>query len=191
MILKILKRLTRNQKGVAALEFAASLPLLFLLMFSVIEVTRFILVAQMVTNVSRTMADLTAQGGVTNKADLDNLLSAVEFVAKPFDVQKDGRVIVTAINQPITVGATANINWQECQGDQTTEVSQIGIPGNVPTVPNGIIRPGFTVIAAETYYNFEPLLFSWIMPATQIYRANYFRTRLGGLTSLPGGGTSC
>jgi hypothetical protein len=189
MICRILKRLIRNQKGVAALEFAASLPLIFLLMFSVIEVTRFILVAQMVTNVARTMADLPAQGGVTNKADLDNLLNAVEFVAKPFDMQTDGRVIVTAINQATTPGASANINWQECKGD-LTEISLIGIPGNVPTAPAGIIRPGFTVIAAEAFYNFEPLLFSWIMPPTQIYRANYYRTRLGGLTTLPGG-TGC
>ncbi|MDH3240082.1 MAG: pilus assembly protein [Alphaproteobacteria bacterium] len=186
MICRILKGLKRNEKGVAALEFAISLPLIFLLMFSVIEVTRFILVAQMVTNVSRTVADLTAQGGVTSKADLDNLLDAVEFVAQPFDMQADGRVIVSAINQAITPGANPNINWQECQGDQIGDASQIGIPGNVPTVPNGIIRPGFTVIAAEAYYNFEPLLFAWIMPPTKIYRANYFRTRLGGLTALPG-----
>ena len=107
MICRILKLLKRDQRGVAALEFAASLPLLFLLMFSVIEVTRFILVAQMVTNVARTVADLSAQGGVTDKTDLDNLLDAVEFVARPFDMQTDGRVIVSAINQATTPADSA------------------------------------------------------------------------------------
>ncbi len=184
---RLITRLKRNQRGVAALEFAASLPLIFLLMFSVIEVTRFILVAQMVTNVSRTMADLTSQGEELTTTQLADLFAAVTFVARPFDVQTDGRVIVTSISQGTAPGDTPAINWQECQGDQTSEISQIGIPGNLPTVPNGIIRPGFTIIAAETYYNFEPLLFSWIMPATQIYRANYFRARLGALNSLPGG----
>ena len=91
---RFLSRLKRNQKGVAALEFAVSLPLIFLLMFSTIEVTRYILVAQMVTNVSRTMADLTSQGETLSASELADLFAAVSFVSQPFDVETDGRVIV-------------------------------------------------------------------------------------------------
>lgn len=182
MTIKFLNRLKSNRKGVAALEFAASLPLIMLLIFGVIEVTRFILVAQMVTNVSRTVADLTSQGGVTDLTSLERMLDAVEFVARPFDIQTDGRVIVSSISES---GGSPDMNWQHCKGGLTT-ASNIGIPGNLPTLPNGIVRSGFTLIAAEAFYNFEPLMFDWIMPPTQIYRANFFRTRLGTLTSLPG-----
>jgi Flp pilus assembly protein TadG len=186
---RFLSRLKRNQKGVAALEFAISLPLIFLLLFGVIEVTRFILVAQMVTNASRTMADLASQGETMDATELNDLFQAVRFVARPFDMQTSGKVFVSSVTRA-DLASPPEMNWQECQGD-LTETSNIGIPGNTPTLPTGFtVRPGYTVIASEAFYDFEPILFTWIMPPTRIYRANYFRARLGALTSLSGG-TGC
>lgn len=184
-----LSRLRRSQKGVAAIEFAASLPLIFLLLFGVIEVTRFILVAQMVTNVARTMADLSSQGETMTSDELNSLFDAVTFVAKPFDMVTDGKVFVSAVSKPDSASPD-EMDWQACKGD-ISATSNIGIPGNTPNLPTGFtVRPGFTVIIGEAFYDFKPLLFSWIMPPTQIYRASFFRARLGALTSISGG-VSC
>ena len=158
MMRGFLKRLKRSQKGVAAIEFAASLPLIFLLLFGVIEVTRFILVAQMVTNVTRTLADLTSQGETMTSDELNALFSAVEFVAKPFDMANDGKVFVSAVTRADS-SSQPEMEWQACQGSLSA-TSNIGIPGNLPNLPTGFtVRPGFTVIAAEAFYDFEPLLF--------------------------------
>jgi len=183
MVSRLIKRLKRNQRGVAAIEFGLSLPFLVLLMFGVVEITRFILVAQMVTNVSRTMADLSSQGKTMTSAELTSLFSAIKFVAKPFDIQADGKVIVSSIS---VVGSdTPDMNWQQSHGDLVGVSSAIGIPGNLLTLPNGFtVREGYTVIAAEAFYDFNPIAFTWIVPPRRVYRASFFRARLGALTSL-------
>jgi Flp pilus assembly protein TadG len=182
-MLRFIKRLKRNQRGVAALEFALSLPLLILLMFGVVEITRFILVGQMVTNVSRTMADLSSQGKTMTEAELTSLFSATKFVAKPFDMQTNGKVIVSSIS--VTGGGSPDMNWQRSHGDLAGVSSAIGIPGNSLILPPGFtVREGYTVIAAEAYYDFSPIVFSWITPPRRLYRASYFRARLGALTTL-------
>ena len=63
--------------------------------------------------------------------------------------------------------------------------SAIGIPGNSLILPTSFtVREDYTVIAAEAYYDFSPIVFSWITPRRGMYRASYFRARLGTLTTL-------
>jgi len=41
-----------------------------------------------------------------------------------------------------------------------------------------------TIIAAEVYYEFKPLLIGTLMPAHKVYHRAFFRTRLGALNAL-------
>ena len=186
MVSRLIRRLRRNQRGVAALEFALSLPIIITLMIGVMEVTRFILVVQMVANVSRTMADLSSQGKEMTFAELSSAFAAIKFVAKPFDMQVDGKVFVSSIS--VVGGGSPDMNWQECTGDLGSAISAVGIPGNTLALPPGFtVREGYTVIVSEAYYDFKPILINWILPPRRIYRASFFRARLGALTTLVGG----
>ena len=171
LIYRLIRRLKCNQRGVAALEFALTLPIIVTLMIGVMEVTRYVLVVQMVANVSRTMADLSSQGKEMAFAELSSAFAAIKYVAKPFDMQADGKVFVSSIS--VVGGNPPDMNWQECTGDLGSAASAIGMPGNTLTLPTGFtVREGYTVIVSEAYYDFNPILINWILPPRRIYRAS-------------------
>lgn len=183
MILRFANLLKRDRRGVAAVEFAIVLPFLVLLLFGIVEGVRFVLVAQTLTNVGRTMADLVSQGETLSSAELNSLYAAVEHVAGSIDVNASGVVIISSIS--VEDGNPPRINWQRARGDLSTVTSAIGTPGSNLSLPTGFsVTPGYTLITAEVYYDFEPLFFAWIIPPTRLYRVSYFRARRGSLASL-------
>ena len=183
MMLRLIKRLKRDRRGVAALEFALALPLLTLLVFGAVEVSRYVLAAQAVNNVARSMADLASQGKTMTNAELNSLFAAVKYVAQPFDMQAGGKVFVSSLSK--TGVSPTVMNWQESRGDLTGVSSLIGTPGSSPALPTGFaVTNGYTVVAVEAYYDFSPLLIDFIIPSQRLYRAAFFRARLGALTSL-------
>lgn len=82
----------RDEKGIAALEFALLLPVMLALYFGVLEVSRLTRASQKVAQVADTIADLTArkltggnspgQAGITN-ADLVDIFSAANMIIAP------------------------------------------------------------------------------------------------------------
>jgi hypothetical protein len=116
-------------------------------------------------------------------AELNSLFAAVKYVAQPFDMQAGGKVFVSSLSK--TGVSPTVMNWQESRGDLTGVSSLIGTPGSSPALPTGFaVTNGYTVVAVEAYYDFTPLLIDFIIPSQRLYRAAFFRARLGALTSL-------
>ncbi len=115
----------RNQSGLAALEFALVLPVLILLVLGGYEGWRMILAGQRADMVAYTLSDLASRlTNGTTEDDLTNMLIGGSMVAKPYDVAKDGRVIISAVD----ASAGRNILWQRCWGTKTL-ASSLGSEG--------------------------------------------------------------
>jgi hypothetical protein len=114
-----------NQSGLAALEFAFVLPLLILLVLGGYEGWRVILAGQRADMVAYTLSDLASR--LTNGANEDDLTSMLiggSMVAKPYDMGKDGRVILSAVD----ASGGREILWQRCWGTKTL-ASDLGVEG--------------------------------------------------------------
>jgi Flp pilus assembly protein TadG len=115
----------RNQSGVAALEFAIVLPVLILLVLGGYEGWRMVLAGQRADMVAYTLSDLASRlTNGTNEDDLTSMMIGGSMVAKPFDIGKDGRVIVSAVD----ASAGRKILWQRCWGTQPL-ASSLGLEG--------------------------------------------------------------
>ncbi|HEX2115596.1 MAG TPA: TadE/TadG family type IV pilus assembly protein [Alphaproteobacteria bacterium] len=184
-----LRRLSSDIRGSFLAEFAAAMPVLVLLFLGGIEVSRFALLNQKMDRVATAMGDLVAQAETLSETELNQLFLAVNHVASPFDIMGNGTVIVSSMSipPPARVGDPPNppkITWQRKTGSLIAS-SQIGAQGARPTLPAGLtLADKQTIIAAEVYYEFRPMLISALVPGQEIYHRAFFRPRLGALTAL-------
>jgi Flp pilus assembly protein TadG len=105
------------RRGAAVVEFAVLAPLLFLLIFGMIEYGRMVMVQQLITNASREGARVAILDGMTNADVIDavqeKLGSAVPCLDS--DVVTDPADITTAIggaSVTVSVGVNfADVSW--------------------------------------------------------------------------------
>jgi hypothetical protein len=111
---------------------------------------------------------------------LQDVFAAAAEVAKPFDLKVDGRAIVTSITNPNDDGTT--IAWQRQSPHGIDVTSEIGAAGDTPTLPNDFaVSANENIIAAECFFNFEPIIGFIIRGEQHIYTRAFQRPRLGTL----------
>jgi hypothetical protein len=84
-------------------------------------------------------------------------------------------------------GQTPKINWQRSGGGTGSGTSLIGAPGQNANLPTGfVVRDGESLIVAEVFYNFTPILNFPMVPVTakELYSEGMFRPRFSALTSI-------
>ncbi len=187
-LLRITNRLTRDQSGLAYLEFALCLPFILALLMGAIEVTRYMLIAQKVEKVAVTVSDVVSQGTTISVAELNNILTAAEQVMQPYSFGANGFVIISSVRQN---GAPTGMNppqvtWQYTGGGSWTQASQVGTVGNPASLPPSIsLNDKDNIIIAEVFYNFTPLVpLNGVITTTSIYKLGLFKPRLGDLSTL-------
>ena len=178
----LLARLLRDRTGGALIELAAVAPVLVLLTMGGVEVARLALLHQKLDRVAASLGDLVSQADGISAAQVDQLFAAVAPVAWPFTLGADGVVIVTSLGE---AGGAVQVNWQRQGGGTLAENSAFGAAGATATLPDGLVmRSGDTLIAAEVWFDFRPVLFAAVAPPARLYHRALFRPRLGALTTL-------
>jgi len=176
-----LRRFRRDNRGSLVLEMALAIPVLAALLFSGVEVTRYVLVNQKIERTSATMSDLVSQSRSLSTAQLDSLIGAARHVMEPYDVAANGLVVVSSISNS---GSGAVIDWQHAVGGGDGS-SQFGAPGGSPSLPSGfVVREGENVIVTEVFYDYTPLMTHAVFEAKTVYNFAVFRPRNTTLDEL-------
>lgn len=166
----LLRRFTRNQSGVSAVEFALLLPLMITLYLGGVEITQAVSVDRKVTLVSFTVADLTAQATIVSTADMVNILSAASAVAAPY---KAANLQVTVSSVLIDANGTATVAWSEATANATKR------SGDVTSVIPAALRVANTsLIWGEAKYSYTPAVGHVITGTLTLGDQIYMRPRL-------------
>jgi Flp pilus assembly protein TadG len=174
-----LARIFRDCSAQAMVEFVFVVLILVVLMFGLIDFSRFISTRQTLINVSREGSNLALR-----QTDLSNAVVAVVQSASSLTINNagagpKGRVIITEVTNN---GTATIITGQYAQGGLTSVSSKIGTGVNTPvTMPAGITgipQPNDKVYITEVYYTFQPItpigqLLKFALP-TQFYDVAYF-----------------
>lgn len=162
-----LNRLARDQRGISLVEFALMLPLFVGSIFAMLELSQYIVATQRMQRISANMGDLVAQSGTASlgasETQINDILSAMQYAAKPFKLKERGRVIVTAVQGQKDPGNNNQIRnrklWHRCDGQLTSKPNKI--PGAVNTwitLPTGrTLLEGEILIYSQLDYEFESL----------------------------------
>lgn len=184
-LLKWLRRgLIQDRRGTVMVEFAIALPILMFVMLAGVDLVRFAMLQQKLNRAATTMGDLIAQYEDITETQISQIFLAMEHIVKPFPMGASGRVIVSSISR-VDDGSPVTVSWQRFGGGTATATSSFGAEGSNATLPAGFtVLAGENVIAAEVFYDFEPLLFEVALPSRRVEHSSFFRPRFGALSAI-------
>jgi Flp pilus assembly protein TadG len=181
----LISRLRRNEQGVAAVEFALIVPIMFLLLAGALEFSQAITVDRRVTQVASSTADLVARvDKFNNNGEIDNILKIIEQLFSPYDVAPL-TVSVISVQAKAKSGNPAvtemRVSWSRDTKGQIPYTANT-IYGHIPA---GLLAQGESVIVGEANYTYTPLLFKYfIMEAFGMQERFYLKPRQKACVSL-------
>jgi len=164
-------------------EFALILPIMMLLLATLFELGRYIIIKQTAVNLTRETGMLAVRRvDGTTATNFPNVMAAASLIATPVNLTNDGRIYVAQIsrrqsdNQPIIVqyGALGNLPAK-------AKVLTAGL-GGVATLPASVaLQSNQVMYVVETYLRFVPVMqfgFVNLVPVTGesncVYDTAYF-----------------
>jgi Flp pilus assembly protein TadG len=178
----LLKRLKRDDKGVAAVEFAMLVPAMLALYFGGVELSQVIAADRKTTLIARTLSDLVSQGTVISDQEMSNIMNATVAVATPYPVA-NLRVVVSSIT--VDGNRRATVAWSE--SCRTTRRAN----GQVVTLPAGLDTPNQSLILAEVQYQYTPTVGYVVTGPITVSDRIYMRPRLVQAVTRGGTASSC
>ncbi len=181
---KFMLRLRKDERGLAFLELAYSVPILVVLLLGGVEISRYVFVHQKLERAAVTMADLLSQAYTVSEGELAGLFEASLYVMAPFDMAGSGYMVASSIASE--GGGAATIMWQRTLGNAGGEGgSKFGAEGETAQLPPDFsVREGESTIAAEAYYTYKPLFFDFLLSPKIIQASALFRPRFADLTEI-------
>jgi Flp pilus assembly pilin Flp len=184
-IKRFLRRFLRSRCGIAATEFALTVPIWSTLLLGTADGSYCMIINQRVDRIAYTVTDIVTQQQTISLAQLGTIVDAAGQLMQPFTFGAQGVVIVSSIYKPS--GKTPVMEWQYTGGGTLSRASKMGKPGGALTLPNGLVlNDNDNVIISEVYYVFTPLFINaGILGAGDIYRVAIYKPRLSQLTTPP------
>lgn len=183
-------RLARDTRAVSMLEFALMLPIFLGFVLTGVEFANYVMANNRVQRLAAMSADLVAQSGTGQvgvaEGQIYDLFSALDLTARPFDLRRFGRVVITGV-QGVDTNSDGTIDnkilWQRFEGDFIVP-PMLGCNRNtgVATLPQNrrMIRDEI-LFHVQVSYRYQPIFstlpFRWLTLPTSFTRSAMFRAR--------------
>ncbi|MEW9807279.1 TadE/TadG family type IV pilus assembly protein [Mesorhizobium marinum] len=160
-ILDHARRLRRDRRGVAALEFALIVPLLLMLYFVTMEVAQAIEANKKVGRVGSMVADLVTQQQTMSKTELEGIMRIGEATLQPYN-RSAPNIEITAIE--VTDEATPKIQvvWsRKLVNGSFSAGKTVGTP---VVIPPALRIKGSFLVRADATLAYQPVI-TWAASA--------------------------
>ena len=163
-LLSFMKRrsLNRDDRGIAAVEFGLTAPVLLILTLGGLEFAHFVIAHHQVRQIAAMTADNASRLRTQmSEAYVNQLFVGVDKAGAGLKFKERGRAILSSI-QNNNAGTGQWIRWQRCFG-QLSRVSAFGPTDTgrnddtLPTVDGLEAQAGSAIMMAEARYMYQPL----------------------------------
>ncbi|MFS0736267.1 TadE/TadG family type IV pilus assembly protein [Sphingomonas sp. 1P06PA] len=165
------RRLRSDERGLAMIEFAVSLPVLLSLGLTGLEVANYGVANLRVSQIAMTAADNAARVRETiTEVDVNELMEGAKFVGQDIGFARNGRIILSSVENNAETNPALQgqyIRWQRCAGMRNF-VSAYGPEGTGQN--NAVLRdglgpannaikasPGTAMMFVEVEYRYQAL----------------------------------
>jgi hypothetical protein len=191
------RRINRHRdgarRGVAAAEFALTLPIWITMLLGASDGAYCMLVNERTDRIAYSVTDIVTQYQTISIANLNDIVQASAQLMQPLTFGGNGVVIVSSVYKP--AGQPPIVCWQYKGGGTLSATSVVGTPGGstncssggLAVLPNGLtLNDNDNVIISEVFYNFTPIFINeGLFSANTIYRVAVYKPRLSPLTNKP------
>lgn len=175
----------RNLEGVAAIEFAMIVPLMFLLFVGAVEFSQAITVDRRVTQIASSTADLVARTKSISTSEVTSIFNISDELMKPYETAPLKITILNVIASPSDATVTTICWFQNYQGGAASYTK-----GQTYKLPDGVVQAGESVVVSEVRYAYTPPLFHYfIKGTTNLSETFYLKPRLSA--SIEKDGVKC
>jgi Flp pilus assembly protein TadG len=164
------RRLSRDRRGLAALEFALIAPMMVVVLFGSIELTELLSCNRRTENTAASVADVISRDTVVTDDEIDDLWAAANALMFPNSVAPM-RMRVSSVS--IVSATDARVLWSD--GHNGLAPRAVDSP---VTLPAGMMIPGTSVIMSETEYRYQPPIGIFLKLAIDLNHKEYRRPRI-------------
>ena len=164
----MLRRLTRDRRGSAAVEFAFIAPVMLLFYYGLVEVSQALLANRRASHVATVVGDIVGQNPQTTTTEVNDIFEIAGAIFRPLPTTSLS-IRITSIR--IETDGTQTVVWSQAKG------SMAPLSGTTTEVPPSMIDPGFGVIRAETSYAFSSPLQELLPEPINLSHTVYMKPR--------------
>lgn len=163
----LLKRFRKDERGVAAMEFALLFPVMLLLYYGVAELTVGMMANGRAAHVASVVGDLVTQMPAVNKDDMKDIFLVGNSIMQPFPTTTL-KMTVTSIRADNN--GVPKLIWS-C--DQANVCSQFSGTGTAPGFPSGLLAANEAMIQTEVQYTYSSPIHQ-TMPTPLTFKTKYY-----------------
>ncbi|WP_250893583.1 TadE/TadG family type IV pilus assembly protein [Croceibacterium selenioxidans] len=166
---ELVRGLRLDQRGLAFVEFAVTLPILLVLMSSGLELANYVIATKRIGEIAALVADNASRIGTQSilsnrpisEAEINDVFIGADLEAGQLDLEGNGRIILSSLQR--NEDDQQMISWQRCFGSLAHPSSygdegNVGISGMGPAGDQVTAAPGTAVMVVEIAYEYEPLV---------------------------------
>lgn len=191
------RRFRADRAGVAAIEFAFLIPLLFCIYFGSMEIMQAIDTNRKLGRASAQIADLVSQNINTSKADIDAIMNIGAATLSPYD-RSTPDIKITAVKMSDDASPVATILWKRTRvggsfASEKASSTTVDIPSTFKVKGDVVIKVEMSMKYAlmldynsSSNANYGVVGLIGGIPMSETY---YFRPRVGGTVNCSDCGT--
>jgi len=161
----------RDQRGIAAVEFALVVPIALLLLVGGLDYSDAISMQRKATLADRTITDLVTQYVTIDTATLNLNLAASAAIVAPYS---SANLVMTVTEVTTDDHGRATVVWSQSYHGTKREI------GSDVTLPVTVAQPNVTLILGETQYTDTPTIGYAITGTIVLHDTNVMSPRLVG-----------
>ncbi|EQB30713.1 TadE/TadG family type IV pilus assembly protein [Sphingobium ummariense] len=166
----LMRRICRDEAGLALVEFAYAVPFMLLLTLGGAEMANLAITHARISSITSMVADGVARvRDRIDENDINDIITGAKLASGSLNLTSNGRIIISTVedNAATTTPTTDQvITWQRCKGTKNNvpAADTIGSEGAVLTNPIGetgrqiTAKPGNPVIIVQIFYDYQPLM---------------------------------
>ncbi|MCF8503787.1 MAG: pilus assembly protein [Caulobacter sp.] len=168
-MIRFLRKLARDKRGVSAVEFALIAPAMVASYFGMAEITQALLAERKAAHAASAIGDLVSQSSSVSSSDITDIFQIASTIMKPYSTTTLKMRVSSLTGDS---GGTPKVDWSSGSG-----LTALTTGSTVTGVPTGVIAAGQSVVMSEVTYSYDSPVDLMMPNAVTFTRKFYLRPR--------------